>query len=196
MSFRIILNIGVLLLTMLSFNSNAATEETSKPAVNPARSCVMCHKKEPAKMLGPHAQAINPHDNTAVNCTNCHQPVDPNEAVHPKNRSNITMYRPLFPSILEQQNKTSDEPSDDSEPAELTDAVTQNGLCMNCHTPETLRQSFWPHDVHATELSCSDCHKVHPEADPMKGKGNADEKMVPLCLDCHNQMKSNREVKP
>lgn len=168
----------------------AAAETAAKPAADPARRCVMCHKKEPAKMQGIHAQAVNPHDNTAVNCTNCHAPVDPNGTAHPKNRKNITSYPPLFPGMNEAAPVTTEAASDaadtaapqTAEPSEPL-AVSQNALCMNCHTPEVLREAFWPHDVHAAQLSCSDCHKLHPVTDPMKEISEAQK--TSMCLDCH-----------
>lgn len=155
---------------------------------DPAKKCVMCHKKENAKMQGLHAQALNPHDNTAVNCTNCHKAIDPEAKVHPQNRSNITQYRPLYHAFVMPKdeaaiNNESDDKRIDKNADTTPLAIKQNEQCMSCHTPETLRASFWPHDVHATTLSCSDCHKVHPAADPVIGLNET--KKVDLCLDCH-----------
>lgn len=208
MSFRTRFITGLLLGLTFSFCAGAA-EAPAKPAADPARKCVMCHKKEPAKMQGVHAQALNPHDNTTVNCTNCHVPVDPQAKPHPGNRKNITMYAPLFPGLNAQpetapaeatdSNATTEAaapesatPSDAAPVPSMPVAVQQGQLCMNCHTPETLREAFWPHDVHAAQLSCTDCHKLHPKEDPVIGLTEAQK--TTMCLDCHATVKT--EVTP
>lgn len=184
----------------LCFLTNIANAET-QPAADPAKRCVMCHKKDSAKMQGVHSQALNPHDNTKVNCTNCHTAIDSEANAHPKNRSNITTYRPLYPFHNQEQaaqvpvNKA--EADDDTatealpEPSIMERALLQGQNCMSCHTPEVLRERFWPHDVHATQLSCTDCHKLHTQADPVIALDT--EKKVELCVSCHAQSK---EVQP
>lgn len=193
MLLRTILRVVVLLLAMLPFYSYVSAEVTKKPVVNKARTCIMCHTKESEKMLGRHAQSINPNNNAIVNCLDCHQSVDKSEVSHPKSASNITRYEPLLPSFLTSQEQLGSH----SLPTGLKqDAVAQVGLCMGCHNQESLRTAFWPHDVHANKLSCSDCHSVHLAEDPIKNKVNVEDNKVQLCLDCHNQIKVNSEVKP
>lgn len=186
-----------LLFWLSALFSLSVASNTPSPAPDPAKKCVMCHKKDPAKMLGQHAQALNPHDNTRINCTNCHQAIDPEAKAHPQNRSNITQYRPLYPALSEITEATDDNLAALKEQTNATQtpvAVKQNELCMNCHTPETLRESFWPHDVHAATLSCNDCHKLHPTTDPVMGRDEPEK--VELCLGCHAAQSVKQEEQP
>lgn len=189
------------LLFALCFFTSHVNAET-QAAADPAKRCVMCHKKESAKMQGVHSQALNPHDNTKVNCTHCHTAIDAEANAHPKNRSNITMYRPLFPLHHQAQKATNVLVDDEEtgavtvtetvpEPTIMERALSQGQNCMNCHTPEVLRERFWPHDVHATQLSCTDCHQLHTPVDPIIAL-NTDQK-VALCVSCHAQ---SQEAQP
>ena len=199
---RYLLKITVVFWLSAIFGLPMVSAESSPPS-DPARKCIMCHKKDNAKMLGHHAQALNPHNNTTVNCTNCHTSIDPEAKAHPQNRSNITQYRPLSPlinhstetanKIEEPKNEEADNSASPVLPKPLA-AIEQNAQCMSCHTPEKLRVSFWTHDVHAATLSCSDCHKLHPDTDPALKINET--KKVELCLNCHASPSKKQETLP
>ena len=61
----------------------------------------------------------------------------------------------------------------------------QNGVCMSCHEPDDLRKALWAHDVHATRVSCTSCHQLHPAKEPMVGI--PEKSRIKLCVDCHRK---------
>ncbi len=61
----------------------------------------------------------------------------------------------------------------------------QNGVCMSCHEPDDLRKALWAHDVHATRISCTSCHQLHPAKEPMVGI--PEKSRIKLCVDCHRK---------
>ncbi|MGP1719571.1 cytochrome c3 family protein [Shewanella frigidimarina] len=60
---------------------------------------------------------------------------------------------------------------------------TKNGVCLKCHSPKKIAQAEWTHNVHAQKVSCTSCHKLHPESDPIMGLGAKDRSNV--CRNCH-----------
>ena len=56
---------------------------------------------------------------------------------------------------------------------------------MSCHEPKPLREALWAHDVHATKLTCTSCHQLHPAKEPMVGI--PEKSRIKLCIDCHSK---------
>ncbi len=85
---------------------------------------------------------------------------------------------------------------------------------MECHDATSLQQASWTHDVHALNLTCSNCHDVHiatKKSKRMKTKARIKKKndtgvnvlefeshkdIIGMCVDCHadfNQLKDKQE---
>jgi DmsE family decaheme c-type cytochrome len=68
---------------------------------------------------------------------------------------------------------------------EKTPVVTQNEICMACHTDATM--VHWPGSTHEEEdVACASCHEVHAARDPAMDKLAQQEK----CFSCHPRTRS------
>ncbi|CAJ1855401.1 Cytochrome c-type protein NrfB [Aeromonas dhakensis] len=123
--------------------------------------CEKCHDGEEG-MHGKHGQVTNPNTGEQVTCTNCHGNAS---ADHRKQRGGIVDVMRF---------------GDDAFPLSQ-----QNGVCMSCHEPDDLRKALWAHDVHATRISCTSCHQLHPAKEPMVGI--PEKSRIKLCVDCHRK---------
>ncbi|WP_337077289.1 cytochrome c nitrite reductase pentaheme subunit [Aeromonas dhakensis] len=123
--------------------------------------CEKCHDGAEG-MHGKHGQVTNPNTREAVTCTNCHGNAS---ADHRKQRGGIVDVMRF---------------GDDTFPLSQ-----QNGVCMSCHEPDDLRKALWAHDVHATRISCTSCHQLHPAKEPMVGI--PEKSRIKLCVDCHRK---------
>ena len=64
-----------------------------------------------------------------------------------------------------------------------TEIRVQVGQCLACHDHEALALAHWTHNVHATRVSCAQCHQLHSETDPVLMRiGPA---MSQSCAKCH-----------
>ena len=134
---------------------------------NPDKACTDCHKEQSEGMHGKHGQATNPNNLAPVTCTNCHgQP-------SPKHREGVK-------DVMRFSDSFKDKQSTESYPI-----AEQNGVCMSCHEPKVLREALWAHDVHATKLTCTSCHQLHPAKEPMVGI--PEKSRIKLCVDCHSK---------
>ncbi|NUU66658.1 cytochrome c nitrite reductase pentaheme subunit [Enterobacteriaceae bacterium BIT-l23] len=132
------------------------------------QACLDCHKSHQQGMLGQHARATNPNNGLPVTCTDCHGRPGPR---HREGAKDVMRYNdPAF--SVEQQ----------------------NSVCFACHQPEALREAFWPHDVHAATLTCSGCHRLHPDKDRVTMLN--DKARVRLCVDCHREQQGNPAFNP
>jgi cytochrome c-type protein NrfB len=126
--------------------------------------CIRCHQK-PRILSGTKAiKTVGLHNSTEYfdNCTACHQ----NKNEHPKNDA--------VPSIIT---------FDDHAQMPI---FSQNQQCINCHSPEALRKTEWTHDVHASKMTCSNCHDIHKERDPIIGISS--KFRIGLCATCHENL--------
>ncbi|MDF2413554.1 cytochrome c nitrite reductase pentaheme subunit [Aeromonas sp. 1HA1] len=123
--------------------------------------CDKCHDGEEG-MHGKHGSVTNPNTNEAVTCTNCHGNAS---ADHRKQRGGMVDVMRF---------------GDEAFPLSQ-----QNGVCMSCHEPDDLRKALWAHDVHATRVSCTSCHQLHPAKEPMVGI--PEKSRIKLCVDCHSK---------
>ncbi|MCX0421725.1 cytochrome c nitrite reductase pentaheme subunit [Aeromonas veronii] len=134
---------------------------------NPDKACTDCHKEQSEGMHGKHGQATNPNNLAPVTCTNCHgQP-------SPQHREGVKDVMRFSHSLK------------DKESIKLYPISEQNGVCMSCHEPKELREALWAHDVHATKLTCTSCHHLHPAKEPMVGI--PEKSRIKLCVDCHSK---------
>lgn len=134
---------------------------------NPDKACTDCHKEQSEGMHGKHGQATNPNNLAPVTCTNCHgQP-------SPQHREGVKDVMRFSHSLK------------DKESIKLYPISEQNGVCMSCHEPKVLREVLWAHDVHATKLTCTSCHQLHPAKEPMVGI--PEKSRIRLCVDCHSK---------
>ncbi|MFB2862088.1 cytochrome c nitrite reductase pentaheme subunit [Aeromonas sp. MdU4] len=129
--------------------------------------CDKCHEGEEL-MHGKHASATNPNTDLTVTCTNCHG--------HPAAKHR--MQRRGVVDVMRFGDKA-------------FPISQQNGVCMSCHTPDDLRKSLWAHDVHATNVTCTSCHQLHPTKDPMSGI--SEKSRIKLCVDCHGKQHEARQ---
>jgi cytochrome c-type protein NrfB len=126
--------------------------------------CIRCHQKTRLLSETKAITTVGLHKSQEYfdNCTACHE----NKNEHPK--------KDATPSIIA---------FDDHAAMPI---FTQNQQCINCHSPESLRKSEWTHDVHATKMTCSNCHNIHKERDPIIGINS--KFRIGLCATCHENL--------
>jgi cytochrome c-type protein NrfB len=129
--------------------------------------CDKCHDGEEG-MHGKHGSVTNPNTGEQVTCTNCHGNAS---ADHRKQRGGMVDVMRF---------------GDEAFPLSQ-----QNGVCMSCHEPDDLRKALWAHDVHATRVSCTSCHQLHPAKEPMVGI--PEKSRIKLCVDCHSKQHEARQ---
>ncbi|WP_378081739.1 cytochrome c nitrite reductase pentaheme subunit [Aeromonas bestiarum] len=129
--------------------------------------CDKCHDGEEG-MHGKHGSVTNPNTGEQVTCTNCHGNAS---ADHRKQRGGMV-------DVMRFGN-------------EAFPLSQQNGVCMSCHEPDDLRKALWAHDVHATRVSCTSCHQLHPAKEPMVGI--PEKSRIKLCVDCHSKQHEARQ---
>ncbi|WP_027697322.1 cytochrome c nitrite reductase pentaheme subunit [Vibrio litoralis] len=139
--------------------------------------CTQCHKDEHDVLLGQHAKALNEKTGRNIGCIDCHNDIS---ASHRDGAPNVVKFR---------QGQVV---AGESKPAhDLAWVKTQNSQCIDCHQGEQLRKANWTHDVHALKLTCSSCHSIHPEKDPMQGIER--KPRIKMCVDCHSDMTSYKQ---
>ncbi|MCJ2377850.1 cytochrome C [Vibrio sp. ZSDZ34] len=149
---------------LASFDSQLSTENNLSVIEKENRRCIRCHQKkrllkgiEAITSVGVHASA-----KFYDNCSACHS----NKGHHPKDDA--------FPNVIPFDNH-----------ANLS-AFEQNERCIACHSPASLRDSEWTHDVHVNKMVCSTCHSLHQDVDPFRGISKAFR--IGLCATCHEKI--------
>ena len=183
---RLMLMAAMLLTSLQGQAADAASAPTALPATpvsatheveflrNPDAACTDCHKEQAYGMHGKHGQATNPNNLAPVTCTNCHgQP-------SPQHREGVKDVMCFSDSFNDKKSGLAEKQSTVSYPI-----AEQNGVCMSCHEPKVLREALWAHDVHATKLTCTSCHQLHPAKEPMVGI--AEKSRIKICVDCHSK---------
>ncbi|WP_117235159.1 cytochrome c nitrite reductase pentaheme subunit [Vibrio maerlii] len=143
--------------------------------------CIQCHKDSQQTIHQTHTVEKLEEVGNPLNCTTCHGNIGPD---HREGAPVVTKYAPMQSQQGTQKVHVSQ--------AEILDA---NGQCMNCHTSENLQQVNWTHDVHAQNLTCSNCHDVHAVKQAKVLSFDRKEK-IKMCVDCHsdfNQLKMKEE---
>lgn len=143
---------------------------------DPNTYCVNCHtaNMEDFKHAGKHFQkdTVSPNNGKPLNCVSCHGNISED---HRKGVKDVMR----FSSIADKDNPAKN-------PLLQRSVAEQNQVCFACHNPTKLRETFWAHDTHAAKITCTNCHKVHPDKEPMKGIEQ--KQRVKLCVDCHTNI--------
>lgn len=163
--------------------SNEANALTYEPQLenqrDPNQYCAKCHKLDSnaeqsggdlhfGKFHGTHLSKLSPNTGKPINCVNCHGNISEN---HRRGVKDVMRFNGFGKAKNPELERTPQE---------------QNQVCFSCHKPDKLREVFWPHDVHANKMACANCHKLHPETEPMKATEQKDR--VKLCVDCHSRI--------
>lgn len=142
---------------------------------DPNKYCVDCHGHLSAfEHAGKHFQhgTVSPNNGKELNCTTCHGNISENHRKGVKDVMRFNAYGKAKNPDLERS------------PQE------QNAVCFACHNPDKLREKFWAHDTHAPKMACVNCHKLHPETEPMKAMESKER--IKLCVDCHTKIHKGR----
>lgn len=139
--------------------------------------CVQCHKDSKETLFGSHGEESHKILGRDVNCTECHNNIGPD---HREGAPKVTKY-----SAAQSQSGTEKVFLD---PAEILKA---NSQCTDCHQPEYLRDDSWTHDVHAKNLTCSNCHDVHAKKTKVLALDKKEK--IKLCVDCHSDFNQIKE---
>lgn len=145
---------------------------------DPNTYCVNCHGHlGHFKHEGKHFQkgVVSPNTGKPLDCTTCHGNISEN---HRKGVKDVMRFNAYGKAKKKELERTS---------------IEQNQVCFACHTPDKLRASFWAHDTHAMKMSCINCHKLHPETEPMKAI--EPKQRVKLCVDCHSRLQAHHAEK-
>ncbi|CAM4059587.1 cytochrome c3 family protein [Shewanella aquimarina] len=102
-------------------------------------------------------EGIHASPGLAILCQDCHGP----KGSHPKKGSTIMTFGPDSPFSAQQR----------------------GAVCLTCHDHQALGEVEWTHNVHANRLGCDQCHRLHPEADPMLSLDTQQHSQ--LCIGCH-----------
>lgn len=179
---------SLVILAGLLLATAAGAQPQEKPADNPYRpqytgegaaACLFCHDVERMRLITktPHGDKHNPNSPFARHaCESCHGP----GSLH-ATRSRRGKGRP---------------PMIDFGVNTSTPAAKQSQSCLNnCHEKKMgdLDGMQWKGSVHAlpwkqdngktTEMSCSNCHEIHAEHDPMEDK----QAQAKVCYSCHKK---------
>lgn len=156
---------------MWSQGKSVASDEAVKDERrDPNTYCVNCHRFSKFEHSGKHFQkdTLSPNNGKPLNCVSCHGNISEQ---HRKGVKDVMRFSGIKGS---------------KKPALERTVQEQNQVCFACHNPTKLREIFWAHDVHANKMACVNCHKIHPEKEPMKGIEHKNQ--VKLCVDCHSQI--------
>ncbi|QLB18373.1 cytochrome c nitrite reductase pentaheme subunit [Mannheimia granulomatis] len=150
---------------------------------DPNKYCTQCHESanatgKPFHHAGKHFQqdVKSPNNGQPITCVSCHGNISES---HRKGAKDVMRFNPHGKA---------------SNPSLERSVNAQNQVCIACHTPEKLREKFWAHDTHATKISCTNCHELHPEKEPMKAISEKDR--IKLCVDCHTKIHSGEFKNP
>lgn len=67
---------------------------------------------------------------------------------------------------------------------DASEPKVQFGVCQKCHTPATLSDAEWTHNVHAQKVPCAACHQLHRPIEPMADMTQS--VRSELCRHCHS----------
>lgn len=148
---------------------------------DPNKYCTQCHESanatgKPFHHAGKHFQegVKSPNNGKQITCVSCHGNMSEN---HRKGVKDVMRFNA--------EGKASN--------PDLERSVhEQNQVCVACHTEDKLREKFWAHDTHANKISCTNCHELHPEKEPMKGI--PEKQRIKLCTDCHTKIQARKET--
>ncbi|WGE58393.1 cytochrome c nitrite reductase pentaheme subunit [Actinobacillus equuli] len=142
---------------------------------DPNKYCVQCHESanatgKPFHHAGKHFQkdVKSPNNGEPITCVSCHGNISEN---HRKGVKDVMRFNPHGKA---------------SNPSLERSVNEQNQVCVACHTADKLREKLRAHDTHATKISCTNCHELHLEKEPMKDI--PEKQRIKLCTDCHTKI--------
>jgi len=140
--------------------------------------CIQCHKDSQQTIHQTHTTEKFEQIGKTLNCTTCHGNIGPD---HREGAPVVTKYAPAQSQM-----------GSDKVQMPHQGILDANSQCMNCHTSERLHKANWTHDVHAKNLTCSNCHNVHAEK---KSKILSLERQdkIKMCVDCHSDITQLKE---
>ncbi len=140
--------------------------------------CLQCHKDAKETLNLSHDPQALLSQGKQLNCTNCHSNIGPD-------------HREGAPDVIKFSAAQSKEVHDKVflDPSMILKA---NSQCVDCHAPTQLRESHWTHDVHAKNLTCSNCHDVH--AAKTKALSYDRKQLIKQCVDCHSEFAVEPEL--
>jgi cytochrome c-type protein NrfB len=131
--------------------------------------CIQCHKDAQDTIRQSHGEGFLEKKGKNVTCTNCHGNIGPDHRV---NADTVTTF-----SAAQSREGT--------KTVTLTHAeiLEANSQCTDCHTPVRLQKSNWTHDVHAKNLTCTNCHAVHGHDKGVLSYQRT--QLIEMCVACH-----------
>ncbi len=140
--------------------------------------CLQCHKDAKETLNLSHDQQALITQGKQLNCTNCHSNIGPDhrEGAPDVNKFSAAQSRSVHDKVF-------------LDPSMILKA---NSQCMDCHAPTQLRDSHWTHDVHAKNLTCSNCHDVHVAKS--KALSYDRKQLIKQCVDCHTDFAVEPEL--
>ncbi|MCX2789211.1 cytochrome c nitrite reductase pentaheme subunit [Vibrio sp. Sgm 5] len=140
--------------------------------------CLQCHKDAKDTLNLSHDPQALLSQGKQLNCTNCHSNIGPD---HREGASEVIKFSAVQSQAV--HDKVFLDPSL---------ILKANSQCVDCHTPLKLRESHWTHDVHAKNLTCSNCHDVH--AAKAKALAYDRKELIKQCVDCHSEFAIEPEL--
>ncbi len=133
------------------------------------KTCISCHRSDPVKQLflTKHADADHPDTPAAKEeCESCHGP----SAAHAN-----------FPLQIKNFRFGDNSPNSKQE---------QNQVCLTCHEGEKRKE--WHGGMHEkNELTCTNCHTIHKEHDPLLDHTQT----ARICTNCHKDIRAVQHIK-
>lgn len=175
--------------------SNTSEAQSAKKPVSLKLSrndkkCLQCHKKADKSLHVTHGQAAADILGKPVGCIDCHNKIGPQ---HKRKSDKVTKFA-----------SAQSQPGTKKKLLSHDEVLKANKECIDCHEPKQLQKASWTHDVHALNLTCSNCHDVHLTS---KGKQQKlvrkrrpkdpgvnvlqfdDHKtLVKMCVNCHSDV--------
>ncbi|USD40402.1 cytochrome c nitrite reductase pentaheme subunit [Vibrio sp. SCSIO 43135] len=139
--------------------------------------CIQCHKDSKETLQGSHGKEAHKILGREVNCTECHNSIGPD---HREGAPVVTKY-----------SSAQSKPGTEKVFMDPEAILKANSQCTDCHQPKYLQEDSWTHDVHAKNLTCSNCHDVH--AKKAKVLGFERKETIKLCVDCHSDFNQKEE---
>lgn len=165
------LALGTAMIAFSSWQPAALSAEDAEYSPDGAESCLTCHdakSDDPADAIlrTPHALTADlntPFGMGRNQCETCHGPSD----AHLTRNEDGTRPPPAFVFGAD------------------TPVSEMNAVCLDCHTGDD--RTHWAGSTHDFEqLSCTSCHAVHVEKDPVL----VAETQPQVCFDCHTSQRA------
>ncbi|WP_375750104.1 multiheme c-type cytochrome [Vibrio sp. HN007] len=201
---------SLLILCLYGFSVNNAvaagdTTSQAEPATKTVKlktsrqdkKCLQCHKGADKTQHETHGQDAANVLGKSVGCVDCHNKIGPK---HRRKADVVTKYA-----------SAQSQPGTKKKVLSHDEVLKANKECLDCHEPTKLQEASWTHDVHALNLTCSNCHDVHlkggKQARLVKKRKPKDpglnvlqfedrKTLIKMCVDCHsdfNQLLEKQE---